>query len=87
MQAATHETPIVNAHKPSRLSYWSFGIGAVAFLTMFFNPLSALGAAALVPGAKAVRTSAPHRRLAIVGMVLGVVATLLVISYLASGAD
>ena len=32
-----------------RLSDWSLGIGAVASLTMFFNPLSVVGATALVP--------------------------------------
>lgn len=69
------------------LSDWSLGIGAVAFLTMFFNPLSVAGATALIPGVKAVRSHAPHRGRAVLGMVLGVLATALVTSYLIGGGD
>ena len=70
-----------------RLSQWSLAIGAVAFATMFFKPLSLLGAAALIPGIKAIRADTPRRGRAILGMVLGVLATFLVASYLVSGSD
>ncbi len=70
-----------------RLSHWSFGIGTLAILTMFFNPLSALGAVAVIPGVKAIRANAPNRRLAVVGMALGVLATILVIVWLAVGSE
>ena len=70
-----------------RLSNWSFGIGAAAFLTMFFNPLSLAGAAAMIPGMKAMRTHAPHRGRAVLGMVLGVLATVLVVGYLIAGGE
>lgn len=69
----------------SRLSYWTFAIGAGALVTMMFNPLSVVGAAALVPGLTARRTRAPHLWLATIGMVLGVLASLLVVSYLVGG--
>lgn len=85
MQPATN-TPSIRATR-GRLSNWSLGIGAVAFLTMFFKPLSVVGATALIPGVKAVRTSAPHRGRAVLGMVLGVVATALVVAYLISGGE
>ncbi len=54
---------------------------------MFFNPSSLLGVVAVFPGVKAVRTTAPRRGLAIVGMVLGVLATLGVVSWLAAGGE
>ncbi len=69
------------------LSLWTIGIGGVAFATMFFNPVSLLGVLAVVPGVKAIRAQAPRRWLAVVGMVLGVLATLGVLSWLAGGRD
>lgn len=81
----TDEKRLADEAHGRRLSHWTLGIGGVAFLTMFFNPLSLLGIAAVVPGVKAVRTHAPRRGLAIFGMVLGVLATLGVVTWLLGG--
>ena len=81
----TTNRPRVNAAAGSWLPHWSLGIGAVAFLTMFFNPLSILGAAAVIPGTKAIRAGTRSRGVTILGMVLGVLATALVASYFISG--
>lgn len=83
----TTEPSTLDSPAGTRLSQWSLAIGAVAFATMFFNPLSLLGAAALIPGIKAIRAATPHRGRAILGMVLGVLATFLVATYLVSGGD